>query len=464
MKKQLLSLKFCFLLSIVSLNSFSQWTQTNGPNGGLITAVIVKDSNIFIGTDLGIYTSSDFGNHWTPTNNGITDKRIRSLGTNDSILFAGTEAGGIFISYDNGATWNSSNNGLNSGFVFSITSSNNTLFAAAQIHDIYKSTDNGNNWILADSGLIGSTINCIASDSLTIYAATYTGVYRSTNFGISWVNSGLFSTIVWNIAISGDSIYAATDSGLYYSNNHGTSWSTIFPSMNTSRVTSNGIEILAVDFYNNIYKSSNNGQIWTADTIDFYLNYLKAFGNLFLAGTNGQGMYLSNDNGNNWIEINNGLRNTYPISLSTNGSDIFSSLLGYNGLFKTSDYGSSWNKSLNGLVPGFANSLFMQGTNIYAATSQGVYFSSDSGNTWTIRGLDSISVTSITSDSIFLIAGTGGWGTYVSIDSGFNWIQKNNGLTNLNITKVLVEGSNIFAISYGGGVFLSNDFHYRTDQ
>lgn len=58
---------------------------------------------------------------------------------------------------------------------------------------------------------------------------------------------------------------------------------------------------------------------------------------------------------------------------------------------------------------------------------------------------------------INLFAGTKNKGIFLSTDNGTNWLQVNNGLTNLTIFTLAVSGSNIFAGSYGGGVFLSTN-------
>jgi len=56
-----------------------------------------------------------------------------------------------------------------------------------------------------------------------------------------------------------------------------------------------------------------------------------------------------------------------------------------------------------------------------------------------------------------LFVGSVDGGVYVSLNSDQNWMQKNNGLTNLKIYSLAKNGSIVAAGTYGGGVFLSTD-------
>ena len=55
MKKLLLT----FALLSIALTTYAQWTQTNGPEGGTINALITNGTNLFAGTSLGgVYVST----------------------------------------------------------------------------------------------------------------------------------------------------------------------------------------------------------------------------------------------------------------------------------------------------------------------------------------------------------------------------------------------------------------------
>ena len=89
MKKLLLILAFL----TVTLTSKAQWTQTNGPKGGIINALTSYGTNLFAGTfGGGIYLSTNNGSTWTNVNNGLIGSGlfILSLTKIGIRLFAGT--------------------------------------------------------------------------------------------------------------------------------------------------------------------------------------------------------------------------------------------------------------------------------------------------------------------------------------------------------------------------------------
>ena len=56
-----------------------------------------------------------------------------------------------------------------------------------------------------------------------------------------------------------------------------------------------------------------------------------------------------------------------------------------------------------------------------------------------------------------VFAGTGGGGVFLSTNNGTSWAAVNTGLTNTSATSFAVSGSNVFAGTFGGGVFLSTN-------
>ncbi|HEX9970570.1 MAG TPA: hypothetical protein VGD14_00730, partial [bacterium] len=52
-----------------------------------------------------------------------------------------------------------------------------------------------------------------------------------------------------------------------------------------------------------------------------------------------------------------------------------------------------------------------------------------------------------------LFTGSDGYGVYLSTNNGEDWTAVNTGLTNKHIFALAVNGTNLFAGTYGGGVF-----------
>ena len=114
--------------------SAAQWVQTNGPSGrgGQINSYLVDGSNIFAGTNKGLYVSSDEGTSWldvTPVAHyhsviSSTDFPIGQVSADGTKLLV-TTIDGVSASSDNGMSWSVTNipgfsgSGYPSAFVLS---------------------------------------------------------------------------------------------------------------------------------------------------------------------------------------------------------------------------------------------------------------------------------------------------------------------------------------------------------
>lgn len=158
------------------------------------------------------------------------------------------------------------------------------------------------------------------------------------------------------------------------------------------------------------------------------------------AGALGSGVYVSYNNGANWIQRNNGLtttRSTTVHSLAYLSSGLF--IATTDGIFKTTNDGLNWIEKNNGIQIGpgaiyqFAYSLFEDAGALYAGTFNAIYKSTDAGDTW-------IPVTAVLEHNDFcsfnkydnmLLVGTSGNHTPViySTNAGSNWtnMQLNGG-------------------------------------
>jgi hypothetical protein len=96
-------------------------------------------------------------------------------------------------------------------------------------------------------------------------------------------------------------------------------------------------------------------------------------------------------------------------------------------------------------------------TRIYAATPSGVFTSSNSGGTWTLQSnpfTTPVLRMAATGTKLFAVTGSG---ISYSADRGLTWTAANSGLTDTNVTALVISGSNVFAGTKTGGVFLSSN-------
>jgi len=273
---------------------------------------------------------------WTVINNGITQDTVITLAASGSNVFAGTDAG-IFLTTNNGTSWSAVNTGLSNLNVHAIAISGDNIFVGTD-SGVSISSNNGTSWTTAKSGLTNTKVLEIAVSDTNIFAGTNSGIFLSVNNGVSWsaVNTGLTNTQINALAVSGSHIFAGTYGGVFISANNGTSWtaanSGITNAMVVTSLAVNGSNIFAGVWGNSgVYLSTNNGTSWVpanSGITNIYLHTLAVSGNNVFAGTYGGGVFLSANNGTSWTAVNNGLVNTNVFTLVANGSYLFAGTIG----------------------------------------------------------------------------------------------------------------------------------------
>ena len=224
----------------ISINEGLQWIEVNNNiPSKLAQALTVLDNQVFVGTDSGIYATSDLGTKWIAKNNGLGNMVVYSLVTDGGNLYTITDDAGIFRSSNGGNEWFSMNNGDIIGMIlYTVEVSNGVVYVGGQDGHIYTTTNNGTEWKDIRSGPLVFNVKSIAIDGNRILAGTSVGVFLSKNSGASWtsINSGLKNSDVTDVAFNGNLIYAATKGGgVFISNNEGSSWvpvNTGLPDMN----------------------------------------------------------------------------------------------------------------------------------------------------------------------------------------------------------------------------------------
>ena len=123
------------------------WEQTNAweqnaPNEAWVTAISINSSgNIFAGTIIGVFRSTDNGDNWTAVNTGLSNT-ISTLAINSSDhIFAGISAPGVFRSTDNGGNWTDVSTGLTAGGVICFAFNPAGQIFAGTINGVFRSVE-----------------------------------------------------------------------------------------------------------------------------------------------------------------------------------------------------------------------------------------------------------------------------------------------------------------------------------
>lgn len=182
------------------------------------------------------------------------------------------------------------------------------------------------------------------------------------------------------------------------------------------------------------------------------------------AGTITGGVFISNDNGNTWFQINNGLTTSNIRSIVIKDSNIFAGAEG--GVFLSINNGTSWMPVNNGLTNLDVSNLIIKDNNIYAATDDGVFSSSNNGTNWIpiSNGLNELIVYRLILRDTCIFAGTYHDGIYFSNNNGANWIEINIGVPtnpwNFDLCSIMSFTQNnafIYASAWSRGIISSSN-------
>ena len=355
-----------------------------GPDGGDARRFAWSShdpSRIYLGTtDSWVYVSPDGGSSWS---------RLAKLGTEDDLvvdslvadrsdpktLFAGVWAightgGGVYISHDEGNTWTESAD-MHGQSVRSLTQapSNPKVLVSGTLSGVYRSTDRGLHWIeISPPG--GKEIHEVESvaidpyDPGIIYAGTWHLPWKTSDGGAHWTSihegviddSDVFSMIVDPTRPS--VMYLSACSGIYKTDNFGYQFRKVQGIPSTARRTRS----LLMD---------------PADRNTVY------------AGTT-EGLYKTTDGGDTWSRMTDpnvivndvyvDPRNPKHVLLATDRSGILASEDGATG-FQASNTGFSQRQVATLLVDEKSPATLYAGV-INDKAYGGVFVSTDMGRTW----------------------------------------------------------------------------------
>lgn len=249
----------------------------------------------------------------------------------------------------------------------------------------------------------------------------------------------------------------------------------------TSGPTGGDVRALAVDINDDLFagtwgdglfRSSDEGENWLQ--IGFQGQKIASISfnsqNHIFVGTQGLGIFRSTDDGLVWDQINNGLPGDviqdkiYAILIKPANQYIF--LATNRGGYRSTDNGDSWTY-VGPPPPGRATSLAINSQEYiyigfdhggFVGPQWGIHVSADNGNNWDFLGLFLSQIFSIAINSQDHIFTGEAFGVHRSTDLGSNWAPINNGLTPPYITTIITSSEDhLFAGTLGGGVHRSVD-------
>ena len=476
LNKLVVVLWLCGLSTLLQAQSGNQWRSLAPLEGGTVNALLEKDGVVYAGTSTtGIFTSNDNGKTWRAASNGLGNLVINALATVGGAVLAATN-NSVYRSTDGGQSWTMTAVGRNQ--VVRTLEVNNGVVYANGAGSVYRSTDQGQTW--EERGIITNrpTIQALATLGESLFAGTSRGVFRSTDQGQNWtaVSTGLPNNalpIVLSLGVNNGALYAGTNlyrdatnrelPQVYRSTDNGQSWTAVSGAISfrwpgaigyagVSRLAFEGTNIYALTAFG---AAVFDGQAWS--------EYLGNRGlpngsgvNVLLRGSSATflgaagGVYLLSSDGQRWAVSNSGLTATSVNALAVSGNTILASA-NASGLFRSTDEGQKWTRIValqsDDGRPHITTRIIVKGNTIYAGGNGGVYRSNDEGANWTrIDGIGGITDLTASETDVYALSAAF---AYKLDASGESWSQTWPGMAPLlsAATRLAASGTNIYALT-----------------
>ncbi len=302
LQKTINKIKYIFFISlfffIPQVQANNSWEVITPPGtlGYSFQTAVAIDGVVFLGTDHGVYRSTNQGVNWNQINTGLTNQNIQDIAIQWSFngddvsyetsastpVFVGT-ADGFFQGTLGGSSWTVSNTGLSSTNINDIEIDQwdlTTLYVATS-NGVFRSDDGGNTWSIKNSGMAGQSVIKLASTfgegSEKIYALTASNnLYVSALFSVSgsdeeWTlvqnasDGGTMKDIVAMNA-NGGNVFLTETTGIRKSDFFGGNWTS-----QNQGLTSLFLNSVATDYKetNIAYIALENGGVARSLTADY---------------------------------------------------------------------------------------------------------------------------------------------------------------------------------------------------
>lgn len=372
---------------IRSLDDADNWDTTSLTTLPYLTIVDLteNDSGFFIGTNQGIFFSSDSGLTWEARNKGLKSFNITQLAISENMLAVATIDSGVFVSTNDGANWIAMNSGLITKHVTNVAFVSNKLIACDSIFGsnkhLFRSAGLDSSWqaLYCPWGDVGLT--SLMVDSNKMFSGSPACIFVSTDSGLTWYpeKGWNIDTSIFTVNLEGypgvnalgcfDGIYfLGSESGeIYRSTDKGASWAKVQAGGNG---TSAHFDFAFLD--GKLFANDGTGLLMSDDTGKVWTNagkHLPAFGvssfdtldGGLIYGTSDTTLFISYDGGMTWSS-----KGTDPWwsvqSLATVGGDIFVSDINNYWNYQTDFYlstdgGTTWNSVSQGFDYYTANQI-----------------------------------------------------------------------------------------------------------
>jgi len=474
----------------------NNWDALPGMHGKSVRAMAISasDSQVMVAGALdGVFRTRNGGNSWEKISPpGAEIKNIESIAIdpkNPDVVYAGTWHL-AWKTDDGGANWHHINKGMiDDSDVFSVIvdSTNSSVVYASACSGIYRSDSAGDLFRklqgIPFSARRTRVLKQDPNSPSTVYAGTTEGLWKTADGGKTWKHVTNSEIVVNDVMVdprNSNRVLLATDrSGVLASDNGAQSFEAsnhgythrYVSSILADKKDPNAMLVGVVNDreFGGVFSTRDAGQSWQQKSAGLggrdVFALQQASNGALIAGTN-KGMFLLERNSTQWRPINNIVAEKTPARivkgkkgakavktpavvvrsvLDARVSDIEVTPKRWlaatsAGLFTSSDQGKTWT---GGAVLGKSDfvSVESEGDLVVAATRTNVLYSNNSGTTWQQAPLSSyitaIHGVTVTPDKEILVASREG--AFRSSDSGATWEHIVNGIPDKNISSIAYD-------------------------
>lgn len=351
---------------------------TGGPYGASIMDIALHPSDtlrMYIGTvSSGIFQTTNGGEEWSRIEDDTLERTLRAIRIHPfgpDTMYAST-VHGIFKSTDIGQSWVRLplQNPTNEYRDLEIHPDNPSILFSGKTDGPVKSTNAGETWY-HNWGGIPSNVNVedIEVDPINTNIVYFTGGrdYKSTDYGENWydISPDVFGTTI-PISLAIDPVNS---------------------------------EVVYLGRWDNIligtclYKSTNGGDDWIDITPPGLIGSMvrdvdvSPFDhNTVFITTLEDGIFRSDDGGEHWEEINEGLavRDAWRMVIDPDTGNLYLGLL-FDGIYRSRNNGDSWEKISYNVTGAYCTDIaanWRDPDTLYTATQAGLYISTDGAESW----------------------------------------------------------------------------------
>jgi len=489
------------------------------PEHPIVLHVARVGTRLYAGTSRGLFVTTDNGISWKLATDTSHYYRITTLYTKGDALIFGISGRGLFQLSSSGELIQLGLSVQASNNLHQIAEAGTAMFAATQGSGVQRSNDGGKTWEAKNVGFQQAEdlyVQSLITIRDTLIAGTLRGIYRSTDFGEQWVPFGR-STSSWAMALLatdsviyandgsygvselklGDTVWHKLSTGAGFFNQYGLAiqaghlfvgsqrMGVLRRSLNDTGWTnvSKGITSLSIVGLRNISSSTGSTLLAGSLDADFGMGWHSTdhgytwapfqnlstrgihdfiqIGSTLLAGTDGEGVARSTDNGETWnatvLQVTGG---SYVNGFAKTSTNVVMITPGFSvDLAYSTDEGASWEES-ESHPNGNINRIYYDtaSSSAFALSSFGLWKSTTDGRMWTdISGdLTNTDLQAMTRSQGRLWTG-GRTGLFSSTDNGKKWTKSTQPNLSAKISAMTSNDDHLF-VAADGKIYASKRF------